>query len=233
MQSSPTYKLSNNLPTNSNMATGTTTASPNEDAHNESHEKPQRSFFGLIERPQHGCHPVIDWLTTVDHKRSASCMALRRLSSSSVDSSTHDPRSTLYAANDVVSARLYNQFMHGTTMIFLAVMPLNAVLQLLNDSTDRGERRRFPSAELVQLVVIRCRSSTDKPILVLEAFHGGWFGYALSGKAYNPGMGADFWILSLQILGVASLAASFNFITTILNMRAPGLTMMRLRSLRG
>ena len=51
------------------MATVTTTASPNEEAHEASHEKPQRSFFGLIERPQQGCHPVIDWLTTVDHKK--------------------------------------------------------------------------------------------------------------------------------------------------------------------
>ena len=40
-------------------------------------------------------------------------------------------------------------------------------------------------------------------------------------------MGPDFWIFALQILGVASLLASFNFIT-IINMRAPGMTMMRL-----
>jgi cytochrome c oxidase subunit 1 len=57
----------------------------------------------------------------------------------------------------------------------------------------------------------------------------GWFGYApLTSKSYDAGLGTDFWIMGLQILGLASLLASFNFITTILNMRAPGLKMMRL-----
>ena len=61
------------------------------------------------------------------------------------------------------------------------------------------------------------------------ATDAGWFGYApLTSVAQNPGTGIDFWIISLQILGIASLAASFNFIVTIINMRAPGMTMMRL-----
>ena len=61
------------------------------------------------------------------------------------------------------------------------------------------------------------------------ATDAGWFGYApLTSVAQNPGTGIDFWIISLQVLGVASLAASFNFIVTIINMRAPGMTMMRL-----
>src|SRR5690606_6604935 len=56
----------------------------------------------------------------------------------------------------------------------------------------------------------------------------GWFGYApLSSKTYT-GIGSDFWIFGLQVLGVASIGASLNFIVTILNMRAPGMTMMRL-----
>ena len=61
------------------------------------------------------------------------------------------------------------------------------------------------------------------------ATDAGWFGYApLTSIDQNPGKGIDFWIISLQVLGVASLAASFNFIVTIINMRAPGMTMMRL-----
>ena len=59
--------------------------------------------------------------------------------------------------------------------------------------------------------------------------NAGWFGYApITGEAYNPGHGIDFWIMSLQLLGIASLAAAFNFIVTILNMRAPGMTLMRM-----
>ncbi|MDP6050697.1 MAG: cbb3-type cytochrome c oxidase subunit I, partial [SAR202 cluster bacterium] len=57
----------------------------------------------------------------------------------------------------------------------------------------------------------------------------GWFAYApLTSMAYNPGHGMDFWIVGLQVLGIASLAASFNFIVTIINMRAPGMTLMRM-----
>src|SRR5205807_1917864 len=57
----------------------------------------------------------------------------------------------------------------------------------------------------------------------------GWFGYAnLTSKHFAPGLGVDFWILSLQILGVSSVIAAINFIVTILNMRAPGMTMMRM-----
>src|SRR2546427_567121 len=57
----------------------------------------------------------------------------------------------------------------------------------------------------------------------------GWFGYAtLTERQYSPGPNIDFWLLGLQILGVSSLAAGFNFVVTILNLRAPGLKMMRL-----
>src|SRR4029434_7203499 len=57
----------------------------------------------------------------------------------------------------------------------------------------------------------------------------GWFGYAnLTSKHYAPGLGVDFWILSLQILCVSSVISAINFIVTILNMRAPGMSMMRM-----
>jgi cytochrome c oxidase subunit I len=59
----------------------------------------------------------------------------------------------------------------------------------------------------------------------------GWFGYApLTSTAYysSPDSSTDLWVLGLQILGVSSVVGSLNFIVTIINMRAPGLTMMRL-----
>src|SRR5205807_4910464 len=57
----------------------------------------------------------------------------------------------------------------------------------------------------------------------------GWFGYAnLTSRQFSPGPNIDFWLLGLQILGISSLAAGFNFIVTILNLRAPGMKMMRL-----
>src|SRR5439155_6263941 len=56
-----------------------------------------------------------------------------------------------------------------------------------------------------------------------------WTCYStLSSKAFSPGHGVDFWALGVQILGIASLASGFNFIVTILNMRAPGMTLFRM-----
>jgi cytochrome c oxidase subunit 1 len=57
----------------------------------------------------------------------------------------------------------------------------------------------------------------------------GWFGYAnLTSKQFSPGLNVDFWVLGLQVLGVASLAAAFNFLVTIVNMRCPGMSLMRM-----
>src|SRR5690606_7934865 len=61
----------------------------------------------------------------------------------------------------------------------------------------------------------------------------GWFGYApLTSNAYSNAfkgdMSTDLWVLGLQVLGVSSIIGSLNFIVTIINMRAPGMTMMRL-----
>src|SRR5712691_11158148 len=58
---------------------------------------------------------------------------------------------------------------------------------------------------------------------------GGWFGYAnLTSAQFSPSHGIDFWMLGLQVLGISSLMAGFNFIVTIINMRAPGMTLMRM-----
>jgi cytochrome c oxidase subunit 1 len=58
---------------------------------------------------------------------------------------------------------------------------------------------------------------------------GGWFGYApLTLNQFSPGDGINYWLLGLQILGIASMAGGFNFIVTILNMRAPGMSLLRM-----
>jgi cytochrome c oxidase subunit 1 len=65
--------------------------------------------------------------------------------------------------------------------------------------------------------------------LVGAAPNAGWFAYAnLTNIQYSPGLNVDFWVLGLQILGVASIAAGVNFIVTIVNMRAPGMRIMRM-----
>ena len=57
----------------------------------------------------------------------------------------------------------------------------------------------------------------------------GWVAYPpLSGIKYNPGVGVDYWIWSVQISGVGSLFSGINFLVTIFNMRCPGMTLMKM-----
>ena len=193
---------------------------------------------------------LIDWLTTVDHKKigimygAAACLffLIGGLEALMIRIQLSGPQ------NDFVSAQTYNQLftMHGTTMVFLAVMPLAAAFFNFIMPLQIGARDvAFPRLNALSLWVfvagalvlnlswlIQFAQATgwfeflaDKHDLVPS---GGWFGYApLTGKEFT-GAGTDFWIIGLQLLGIASLAAAFNFIVTILNMRAPGMSMMRL-----
>src|SRR5256714_15067643 len=57
----------------------------------------------------------------------------------------------------------------------------------------------------------------------------GWTGYVpLTEKAFSPGLGQDLWILGLHILGISSIMGAINFLVPIHNMRAPGMTWLRL-----
>jgi len=178
---------------------------------------------------------VLSWLTTVDHKRigilyGASAFAfflLGGLEALVIRLQLAVPNNTL------VSAHTFNELftMHGTTMIFLAIMPFNAMffnfmVPLLIGARDVA----FPRLNALSYWIFLAGG------LLLNASwlagtppDVGWFGYAnLTSKHYTPGLGVDFWIFSLQILGVSSVIAAINFIVTILNMRAPGMTMMRM-----
>lgn len=57
----------------------------------------------------------------------------------------------------------------------------------------------------------------------------GWFAYAnLTTRSFSPTNSVDFWVVGLRVLGVASVAAALNFLITILQLRAPGMTLMRM-----
>ena len=57
----------------------------------------------------------------------------------------------------------------------------------------------------------------------------GWSAYPpLAGLKYNPGVGVDYWLWSLQISGAGSLLSGINFLATILKMRCPGMTLMKM-----
>jgi cytochrome c oxidase subunit 1 len=134
---------------------------------------------------------------------------------------------------ELVSPEVFNQLftMHGTTMIFLAIMPLGAAFFNFLIPLQIGARDvAFPRLNAFSYWTFLAGAIMLKFSWFLGgAPNSGWFGYApITGTAYNPGHGIDFWIFSLQLLGIASLAAAFNFIVTIVNMRAPGMTLMRM-----
>jgi len=111
-------------------------------------------------------------------------------------------------------------------MIFLAVMPLNAAFFNLLVPIQIGARDvAFPRLNAFSYWVFLLGGLfLNVSWLFNAAPDQGWFGYAnLTSRQYSPGMNVDFWMLGLQILGIASLAAAVNFFVTIVNLRAPGM----------
>ncbi len=178
---------------------------------------------------------VVSWLTTVDHKRIGilygssafiffligGCEALlMRLQLARPD-------------NTLVSAQTFNELftMHGTTMIFLAIMPMSAaffnyMIPLLIGARDVA----FPRLNALSYWIFLSGGLFLHASFLFGAVpDGGWFGYAnLTSVQFSPRHTIDFWMLGLQILGVSSMLAGFNFLVTIINMRAPGMTLMRM-----
>jgi cytochrome c oxidase subunit 1 len=137
------------------------------------------------------------------------------------------------ADNNFIDPDTYNQLftMHGTTMIFLGIMPLssmffNFMIPLLIGARDVA----FPRLNAFSYWVFLLGGLfLNASFLFGAAPDTGWYGYAnLTSRQFSPGPNVDFWNMGLQILGVASLAAAVNFFVTIVNMRAPGMTMMRM-----
>ena len=186
-----------------------------------------------IPRPVHPTG-IWGWFTTVDHKRIGILYGVTAF----IMFLTGGVEAILMRVQlagpelDIVSAAVFNQLftMHGTTMIFLAVMPLSAAFFNFIIPLQIGARDvAFPRLNAFSYWTFLAGALMLKLSWIGGATDAGWFGYApLTSVAQNPGTGIDIWIISLQLLGIASLAASFNFIVTVINMRAPGMTMMRL-----
>jgi cytochrome c oxidase subunit I len=141
----------------------------------------------------------------------------------------------------VLSPEVYNQIftMHGTTMIFLFVMPMltgfgNYIVPLMVGARDMA----FPRLNAFGYwIVLFGGLFLNSSFLFNAAPNGGWFMYApLSELTQNcgnavmctPGMNADFWLLGVLLLGISSIAGSLNFVVTILKLRAPGMTLNRM-----
>lgn len=191
-------------------------------------------FSGVLKRPN-ATSGLWSWITTIDHKRIGvlyGTTAFVFLLIGGLEAMFL--RLQLTRSNgSLVSPELFNQLftMHGTTMIFLVVMPLSAaffnfIVPLMIGARDVA----FPRLNAFSYWAFLFGGIFLNSSWILGgAPNAGWFGYAnLTATEYNAGHGIDFWVLGLLLLGVASIAAALNFIVTILNMRAPGMSMMRM-----
>jgi cytochrome o ubiquinol oxidase subunit 1 len=120
---------------------------------------------------------------------------------------------------------------HGTIMIFFVAMGLmfgiiNLILPLQLGARDVA----FPFLNSVSFWLFFMGMVLINASLVIGEFAAaGWLSYPpLSGIEYSPGVGVDYWIWALQIAGAGSLLSGINFLVTILKMRAPGMTLMKM-----
>ena len=134
----------------------------------------------------------------------------------------------------VLSADLYNQIytMHGVTMVFLFIMPLAAAFANYFIPLQIGARDvAFPRLNALSFWIWLSGAIFLNTTWIVGGGGAdcGWFCYSPnSGVAFSPSHGVDFYAVGLQILGIASLVSSVNLIVTCLNMRAPGMTLMRM-----
>jgi cytochrome c oxidase subunit I len=175
------------------------------------------------------------WVATVDHKRIGIlylCTAffffcVGGLEALLIRLQLARPNGTL------LSPDAYNQLftMHGTTMIFLVVMPTlvgfgNYFVPLMIGARDMA----FPRLNAMSYWLFPFGGFLlHFSVAAGGAPAGGWFAYApLTETPFSSTQGTDYWILALLVLGVGSVATAINLVATILSLRAPGLTMGRL-----
>ncbi len=175
------------------------------------------------------------WLTTVDHKRIGILYIWTALVFFAVGGiMALLIRSQLAAPNEhFLTKDSYNQVVtiHGTTMIFLVVVPIlagfgNYLVPLMIGARDMA----FPRLNALSYWLFLFGGV----VLMLSFFanHGaarsGWTSYVPLTTLHSPGHGQDLWILGLHILSISSLVGAINLVVTIHNMRAPGMSWMRM-----
>ena len=120
---------------------------------------------------------------------------------------------------------------HGTIMIFFVAMPFVIGLMNFVVPLQLGVRDvAFPTLNSVSFWLTASGVLlVNASLLIGEFSQAGWMGYPpLSELAFSPGVGVDYYLWSLQISGIGTLLTGVNFVTTILKLRAPGMTYMRM-----
>jgi cytochrome c oxidase subunit 1 len=133
----------------------------------------------------------------------------------------------------IINANAYNELftMHATTMVFLFVMPMAAAFANYLMPLQIGARDvAFPRMNAFGLwTFVMGAIFVNLAWFLGGAADGGWFMYQPNAShIFSPSHGVDFWALGLQITGIASLTSALNLIVTVINMRAPGMSLFKM-----
>jgi cytochrome c oxidase subunit 1 len=176
------------------------------------------------------------WVTTVDHKRIGILYIITSLVFFVIGGiMALLMRAQLATPNEhFITRNSYNELftIHGTTMIFLVVVPIlagfaNYLVPLMIGARDVA----FPRLNALSywLYVFGGLTLMVSFLSSGGASKSGWYGYPpLSEKTFSPGSGQDLWILAIHLTSLSSIIGAINFLCTIHNMRAPGMSWMRL-----
>jgi cytochrome c oxidase subunit I len=176
----------------------------------------------------------IDWVMTTDHKKIGIMylvltfvfFMLGGVEALLMRLQLSEPNNTL------LSGQTYNQLltMHGTTMIFLFVVPVmagfgNYFVPLMIGARDMA----FPRLNALSFWLLLAGGIVFYATLFYQPPEAGWWSYPpLSSIQYSPGGGQDAWIFLIHLTGLSSLLGAINFYATIVNMRAPGMSWGRI-----
>ncbi len=195
-------------------------------------------IIGLITYHRKWTYLWTEWLTSLDHKKIgvmyivlALVMLLRGFSDAILMRSQQALAGG--GAQGYLPPEHFNQIFsaHGTIMILFMAMPFLVGLMNIVVPQQIGARDlAFPFLNSVSLWLTVAASLLVMTSLGLGEFSkAGWSGYVpLAEKEFSPGTGVDYWVWAFQIAGAASLMTGINFLVTILRMRAPGMTLMRM-----
>lgn len=178
-----------------------------------------------------------EWLTSLDPKKIGIMyiiVSVVMLLRGAADAVMLRAQQAIANGNDgIFSADMFQQVFsaHGTIMIFFVAMGLLFGLVNLMVPLQIGARDvAFPFLNSVSFWLFFAGMIIVNVPMVLGEFSGaGWLAYPpLSGIEFSPGVGVDYWLWALQISGIGTLLSGVNFLVTILKMRAPGMTLMKM-----
>src|SRR5205807_5143281 len=178
-----------------------------------------------------------EWITSVDHKRIGvmyTLLGLVMLLRGFIDAiMMRSQQAIAFQAAGYLPPEHYNQIFsaHGTIMIFFGAMPFMIGLMNFAVPLQLGVRDvAFPTLNSTSFWLTATGALLINVSLVIGSFaRTGWMGYPpLSELAFSPDEGVDYYLWSLQISGVGTLLTGVNLVTTILKLRAPGMTYFRM-----